>query len=61
MVPRPVRRWAGSLAAEEMTPHRETTAAAIERIRPRAKEQVEALTWLLGRAFPEWTTVNARG
>jgi hypothetical protein len=36
------------------------SAAVVEALRPRIVEQVSALSRLLGRSFPEWTTVGGQ-
>lgn len=58
LVPRRLRRAAGSLASETVTPSRDASAGVIELLRPQVRDQVAALSTLLGREFPEWGTVS---
>jgi hypothetical protein len=58
LVPSGVRRWATQFA--ERTASRDPAAIAdgLAAIRPRVRERVAALSELLGREFPEWTTLH---
>jgi hypothetical protein len=53
-----MRRWATQFA--ERTASRDPAAIAdgLAAIRPRVRERVAALSELLGREFPEWTTLH---
>jgi hypothetical protein len=60
LVPKRLRRLAGSLASQEVTTDGKANAAILEQLRPQVAEQVQVLGRLLGRDFPEWTTLNGR-
>jgi hypothetical protein len=60
MVPKSLRRFASSLALKEVRPSASEAAAVLDQIRPQVRERVHALTTLLGRTFPEWTTLEGR-
>jgi Sulfotransferase family len=56
-VPRWMRSIGNRLAETPVDPNEEAAAAAIEYLRPPQLEQAQRLSALLGRQFPEWTTL----
>lgn len=59
LVPRAVRRLGSRLAEEPVDPDTEDFAPDLAALRPRLQERTAALEALLGRPFPEWTTLHA--
>lgn len=57
LTPTALKRFAGAMAAETVRPSRHSTADVLAMLRPRFHERVDALSELLGRRFPEWTTL----
>lgn len=58
-VPVSLRALGNRLAEKPASPASESTEAAIAYLRPRLQERTAALSALLGREFPEWTTLWA--
>jgi hypothetical protein len=58
IVPKPVRRLGTRLAEETVTPDAAEIERTLDRLRPGMLERTRALTELLGRTFPEWTTLH---
>jgi hypothetical protein len=59
VVPKRVRGLGSRLAEDVVVPTPDHAASTLAELRPRAQAQVEALSTLLGRSFPEWETLYA--
>lgn len=57
LVPQPLRRIGTRLAEKRISVHAARETDAMEYLRPILLDRVEALTRLVQRTFPEWTTV----
>lgn len=55
--PRPVRRIGRALSARQVDRKAEPVERVCHYLRPIQRDQVEALEAMLGRSFPEWTTL----
>ena len=60
LLPRPVRRLASKFVNREVRPHQHPTADVETYLRSRQLEETEELSRILGRSFPEWTTLHAQ-
>jgi hypothetical protein len=58
IVPKPLRRLGTRLAEEAVTPDAAEIEHTLDRLRPAMLERTQALAELLGRTFPEWTTLH---
>jgi hypothetical protein len=58
LVPKRARRLGRRLAVETVTPDAGEIQRVLDRLRPRMQERTQALAELLGRTFPEWTTLH---
>jgi hypothetical protein len=58
-LPLAVRRLGAGLTSREVNPAAADTSRIADYLRPVQQGQVEALSGLLGRDFPRWTTLNA--
>jgi hypothetical protein len=59
LIPKRVRQVGAGMAEERVAPDAEQVREGLLRVRPRVQKRAAALTELLGRPFPEWTTLNA--
>lgn len=58
VVPSPLKKYAKRFALRRVRPHTEPTDDVVAYLRPIMARKVEELGELLGRDFPEWTTVR---
>ncbi len=56
-VPAPIRALGNTLAERPVNTRRESAEEVVAHLRPRLQERTAALSALLGREFPEWTTL----
>jgi sulfotransferase family protein len=60
-LPKPVRRFGASLVTRQVRPADADVAAVADYLRPLQLQQTDALADLLGRDFPQWTTLYRPG
>lgn len=60
LLPPPLRRLASKLVNREFRPHRHPTTDVETYLRSRQLEETAELSRILGRSFPEWTTLHAQ-
>jgi len=60
-LPAAVRRFGAGLVTREVNPGVADLSGIVDYLRPLQLRQTDALSSLLGRDFPRWTTLNASG